>query len=193
MKLPKIENAEKYTGLYIIDFGDSSSVGFVADEVAELLESEKFKDATVYKIHKAFPDGTMELKGVPAEIFQLEAGMFFYESDLATAQSDYKRLINAAITSSIPSRAKVNLSKYSDDKFVTAIIYPAEFDDEFSAWLLKIDYKTSSEVCGGTESVKRYYDQSPEILERHQFFADDSMSAKTGMDLLISTKRAMVR
>ncbi len=41
MKLPELEKAEKYVGLYIFDFGDHAGVGFTAEEVAELLESEK--------------------------------------------------------------------------------------------------------------------------------------------------------
>jgi len=50
-----------------------------AEEVAEILDSEKYKDCKVYKIHRAYPDGRMELKGVRSGQFQLEAGMLFYE------------------------------------------------------------------------------------------------------------------
>ena len=90
MKLPEIKNPDKYVDLYVVDFGDRSGVGFTADEVAQLLESEKFKDVKVYRIYNAYPDGRMELKGVPNEIFQLEAGMFFYEFDETIAQGDFK-------------------------------------------------------------------------------------------------------
>ena len=47
MKLPEIKEANKYTGLYVVDFGDHCGVGFTAGEIAELLESERF--AVVYK------------------------------------------------------------------------------------------------------------------------------------------------
>ena len=73
MKLPKLQDSEKYVGLYIFDFGDHTGVGFTAQEVAELLESEKYKDSKVYKIHRAYPDGKLELKGVQPRLFQLEA------------------------------------------------------------------------------------------------------------------------
>jgi hypothetical protein len=66
MKLPEVKDSQKYKGLYVVDFGGRCGVGFTADEVAELLESEKFKDVKVYKIYKAYPDGRMELKGVPS-------------------------------------------------------------------------------------------------------------------------------
>jgi hypothetical protein len=193
MKLPEVENADKYVGLYVVDFGDHSGLGFTADEVAELLESEKFADVKVYKIHRASPDGQMELKGVTSQTFQLEKGMFFYAGDNDIAQSDYKRLIELAVTASAPCRAKVHLAKYSDEKFVTAIIYPAEHDDEISQWLIDGSYKTAGSAEGGIEAVQRYYDQAPEILQRHQLFADSAIDSRSGDQLLAAVKLAVQR
>ena len=107
MKLPKLQTPDKYVGLYVFDFGDHTGVGFTAEEVAELLESEKYKNGKVYKIHRAYPDGRMELKGVTGENFQLEAGMFFYSDNPKTSQDDYKKLINLAVRTAPPCRMKV--------------------------------------------------------------------------------------
>ena len=193
MKLPELEKPEKYAGLYIFDFGDHVGVGFTAQEVAELLESEKYSHGKVYKIHRAFPDGKLELKGVTAETFQLETGMFFYSSEPETARRDFKEFVNMAVKAAPPSRAKVHLAKYSDNKFVTAIIYPAEYDDEFSMWLSEGGYKTSGPAEGGIEAVQRYYDQQPEILERHQLFSQSETISRTGEELLASVKLAIQR
>jgi hypothetical protein len=193
MKTPKLEKPDKYIGLYIFDFGDHAGVGFTAEEVAELLESERYKNGKVYKIHKAYPDGKLELKGVPAETFQLEAGMFFYSSDLETARDDFKRLVNLAVKSSPPCRAKVHLAKYSDDKFAVVLIYPAEYDDEVSAWLLDGEYKTTGQAFGGVGAVQRYYDSTPEILDRHQLFGKSELISRTGEELLASLKLVVQR
>ena len=193
MELPKLQKPEKYVGLYIFDFGDHTGVGFTAQEVAELLESKNHKDAKVYKIHRAYPDGRLELKGIRAETFQLEAGMFFYSADSKTAQADFNRLINLAVRSTPPCRAKVHLAKYSDDKFTVAIISPAEYDDEVSSWLLDGRYKTSGAAEGGTEAVQRYYDQKPDILERHQSFSQSALTSRTGEELLARVKLAVQR
>ena len=80
MKLPKLQKPDSYVGLYVVDFGDNTGVGFTAQEVAELFESEQYKDCKAYKIHRAYPDGKLELKGVRRDIFQLEAGMFFFSA-----------------------------------------------------------------------------------------------------------------
>jgi hypothetical protein len=193
MKLPELEKPEKYVGLYIFDFGDHTGVGFTAEEVAELLESEKYKDGKVYKIHKAYPDGRLELKGVPSETFQLEAGMLFYSSELQTARRDFKGLINLAVRSTPPCRAKVHLAKYADGKYAVALIYPAEYNDEFSSWLIDGEFKTNGAAEGGVEAVQRYYYQKPEIMERHQLFSQSEVISRTGTELLSSLKLAVQR
>lgn len=193
MKLPTIRDAKRYTGLYVVDFGGQSGVGFTALEVAELLESEQFRDVKVYKIHNACPDGRMELVGVRNETFQLEAGLFFYAADESTARNDFKRLTHIAVVSAAPSRAKVHLAKLSDNEFITGLIYPAEYDDEFSRWLLDNNYYTAGTAEGGTAAVQRYYDAQKEIFDQQQLWSADSFEQLTGADLLAATKRAMVR
>ena len=47
MKLPKLENPDRYQGLYVFDFGDHADVGFTVEEVAELLDSERYKEGKV--------------------------------------------------------------------------------------------------------------------------------------------------
>ena len=193
MKLPKLEKPDRYQSLYVFDFGDHVGVGFTAEEVAELLESERYRDGKVYKICRAHPDGRMELKGVSVERFQLEAGMFFYGRDEATARADYKRLANLAVKAAPPCRAKVHLAKYTNGEYVLAMIYPAEYDEEVSAWLLEGKYRTAGQVEGGTAAVERYYQAKPEILDRHQLFGTTETISRTGEELLTATARAVQR
>ncbi|OHB77507.1 MAG: hypothetical protein A2Z25_12505 [Planctomycetes bacterium RBG_16_55_9] len=180
-------------GLYIFDFGDHVGVGFTAEEVAELLDSEKYRDGKTYRIYRAYPDGRLELKGVPAQTFQLEAGMFFYSADLETARRDFKELVNLAVRTAPPCRAKVHLARYSDEKYVIALIYPAEYDDPVSSWLLDGAYKTSGAAEGGVEAVQRYYNQKAEILDRHQLFGRSDSASRTGQELWASLRLAVQR
>ena len=193
MKLAHLQNADRYVGLYVVDFGDHSGVGFTAGETAELLESESFKDIKVYKIYRAWPNGKVELKGVPAEIFQLEMGMFFYSADSADGERDFKNLAGIAVETAPPGRAKVHLTKYADDKFVTAIIYPAEYNDEFSQWLSDANYKTAGDAEGGIEAVKRYYEAGGQILQKQQLFGESGIEERSGEKLLAATKLAVQR
>jgi hypothetical protein len=193
MQLPELQQPDRYVGLYVFDFGGHCGVGFTAEEVAELFESEKYKNCKAYKIHKAYPDGKLELKAVRAEIFQLEAGMFFYASDLKTAKRDFKGMVNLAVKTAPPCRAKVHLAKYNDNKLVTALIYPAEYDDEISAWLLDGGYKTDGAAEAGVGAVQRYYTAEPKILDRHQLFGKSEYQNRTGEELLAGVKLAVQR
>ena len=193
MKLPELKNSEKYVGLYVFDFGEQCGVGFTAEEVAELFESEKYKNCKAYKIHRAYPDGRLELKGVRPEIFQLEAGMFFYSNGLEIAKVNFKGLVNLAVKSAPPCRAKLHLARYTNEKFVTAIVYPAEYDDQISAWLSDGDYKTTGAAEGGIEAVQRYYDYKPQILDRHQLFGKSENQSRSGAELLANLKLAIQR
>jgi hypothetical protein len=201
MKLPKLEKPNRYVGLYVVDFGNGSTgltaghcgVGFTAEEVAELFESERSKDCKAYKIHRAYPDGRLEIKGVRREIFQLEAGMFFYSADIDTARDDYKRLVKLGVETELPCKAKVHLAKFSDDKFAVVLIYPAEYDDEISDWLLEHEYKTAGAAEGGISATTKYYDAKPEILERHQLWGQSTVESRTGEKLLAATKIAVQR
>jgi hypothetical protein len=193
MKLPKLKKPDRYTGLYVVDFGDQTGVGFTAQEVAELFESERYRDCKAYKIHKAYPDGRLELKGVTRETFQLEAGIFFYSTNAETARDDYKRLVKLGVETNVPCRAKIHLVKYGDNKFVTALIYPAEYDEEVNAWLLEHSYKTTGAAEGGTGAVARYYQDKPEILERHQLWSRSTVESRTGEELLANIKTAVQR
>jgi hypothetical protein len=193
MKMPKLDKPDRYVGLYVVDFGDHTGVGFTAEEVAELLESERYKDYKAYKIYKAYPDGRLELKGVRKELFQLESGMLFYTADSQTAREDYKRLVKLGIENDLPCRVKIHLARYSDEKFAVALIYPAEYDDEVSAWLLVHVYKTAGSAEGGINPVSQYYSDKPEILETRQLWGKSSIDSRTGEELLAATKIAVQR
>ncbi len=193
MKLPKLEKPDRYQGLYVFDFGDHVGVGFTAEEVAELLDSERYKEGKVYKIHRAYPDGRLELRGVPTAKFHLEAGMLFYSTDEATARVDFKRLVDLAVRSAPPCRAKVHLAEYARDKFAVAVIYPAERDDEMSSWMLEGEFRTAGPAEGGVGAVERYYRDRPEILDQHQFFETGENVSRTGEELLASVARVVQR
>ena len=177
----------------MFDFGDHAGVGFTAEEVAELLDSERYGDGKVYKIHRAYPDGRLELRAVPAARFQLEAGMVFYANDEQTARGDFKRLADLAVRAAPPCRATVHLARYADDKYAVALVYPAERDDEISSWLLEGDYRTAGAAEGGTGAVERYYRDGPEILDTRQLFETSDNVSRTGQDLLASVAYAVQR
>jgi hypothetical protein len=76
---------------------------------------------------------------------------------------------------------------------MTALIYPAEYDDVFSHWLLDGNYNTTGQVEGGIGAVQRHYDHTETILERKTLWPASAMEHLRGEALVEATKWALVR
>ncbi len=194
MKLPTLEHPDRYTGLYVVDFNDTCGVGYTAGEVAMLTESEAYAYVKVYRIYRAKPDGTMELKGVPSERFQLETGLFFYSRDMETARREFDEIRRLA-DGNLPCRAQLllgALGKNSRLPFVVGLAYPAEYDEDVSRWML--DNEVALGVCadGGTgrlETIRR----DARIIDSAQIHAVKSRQSRTRQEVFAGVGEAIQR
>jgi len=194
MKIPAVDMPERYTGLYVFDFGGQVAVGYTADEIAVLLESERYADGKVYRIHRAWPDGTIELAGVPRERFDLEDGIFFYRDGEAAARADLDALCRSAEETPPPCRIKVQMARLvgASHPHLTAAIFPAEFTHEVAGWLERIGFDGGDFVEGGSSQVTGYYESGPAVLERRQLWPAEGLS-RSAEEVLASTHLAVQR
>ena len=195
MKLPELTDPKRYEGLYVFDFDGQVGVGYTAREIEILLESEKYCHGKVYKIHRARPDGHLEIKGVSNKVFQIESGMFFHCRDKDQAQEDYQRLTELAGTNDFPCRAKVHLSQVKcggESKYVIALIYPAEYEDELSGWLIQNHYQGGELASGGSSQVEEYY-QHYEKIQSCQLWGVLDATARDADEVLANVGKALVR
>jgi hypothetical protein len=195
MKLPELENPEKYAGLYVFDFGGGQvAVGYTADEVAVLLESQKYQEGKVYRIHRAMPDGTLELAGVSRRRFGTEDGLFFYAMSEEGSRVDFERLCRLADQSPPPCRMKAHWSRLAGARYphVAAVIFPAEFTHDVAAWLSAAGFDGGEFVEGGPSQVTSYYEAQPVVVERRQFWPAQSGS-RSADEVLATTHLAVQR
>ena len=199
MKLPKTERAAEYVGLYVIDFSpcqqgpDQCGLGYTASEVAVLLESERFAAAKVYKIHRADPDGTMELQGVSSECFGAESGMFFHCRDDRTGRDDFATLLSWAHEHTPPCRAQLQLARRQDTALLIALIYPAEYEQEMGNWLSDSGFRGNGAVDAGISQVRSYYSQHLEIVEQEQLWPAASLRNRDRQALLAAVGQPLQR
>ena len=197
MKLPPVERPERLCGLYVYDFGQWAAVGYTADEIAILLESPEYRGGKVYKIHRARPTGEMELRGVSGERFQLESGMFFYRADVEQARTDFAELRDAAERTLPPCRVSLHLADrrpaLAGTEFVTALVYPAEFDEEMGTWLATIGFPGGDSAEGGSSHVSNYNVEQKIILEREQLWSQPAIPSRDAEEVLASVRRAVQR
>ncbi len=197
MKLPGVENAPKYQGLYVYDFGDWTAVGYTAGEIAILAESERYRGGKVYRIHRATPDGRMELQGVSANRLSVESGMFFYRKDLAAARADFESLKEAGETDPPPCRAFIHLTERSAargaTRYVTALIYAAEQENEMARWLTALAYDGGDVAEGGSSHVSNYQQEIKTILDRQQLWSPQTIPSRSADQVLASVRQAVQR
>ncbi|MBI5864983.1 MAG: hypothetical protein HZB38_10850, partial [Planctomycetes bacterium] len=164
---------------------------------AILLEDPRYRDGTIYRIHRAYPDGRIELKGVSADRWQLESGMFFYRESLEAARRDFEQLCSAGRTHTPPCRTFVHLTDRTAaaplQRYVTAVIYPSEFDDDVAAWMLKIGFAGGDVVEGGVSHVTNYYGEAKHVLEREQLWSASSGVSRPAEVVLRDVRNAVQR
>jgi hypothetical protein len=197
MNLPRIESAEHLRGLYVYDFGEWAAVGYTAEEIAVLLDSEAYRGGKVYRIHRATPDGHLELRGVAPVRFQVESGLFFYRARLDEAQADFAALLAGAERAAPPCRAVVHLAQRpgapEHSAFVTALIFPGEYDDAVAQWLLAQDFRGGDRAEGGVSHVSNYYAENNQIIERHQLWSRSAIPSRRADEVLASVRKAVQR
>lgn len=197
MKVPVLENPQHYRGLYVYDFGEWTAVGYTAEEIAVLLESETYRGGKVYRIQRASPAGQMELRGVSAERFRFESGMFFYRKQLGPARTDFEVMKTAARQRPAPCRTFLHLAQRPEaqdyTRFVTALIFPAEYEDEMGHWLLEIDYHGGDLAEGGISHVSNYYTEEKTVIERLQLWNQPATTSRCPAEVLANVRQAVQR
>jgi hypothetical protein len=186
MERMRLDELERCAGLYVYDHGDWTAVGQTADEIRSLLESERTRGGRVYRIQRVSPDGSMELRGVAAERFQLESGMFFNRRELWEARTDFEALRRAVERIAPPCRAFVHLAERTGGeaewRYVTALVYPAECEDDIASWLTALDYQGGELIDAGISHVTQYYAEPHRVVDRLQLMRRPAEAAGAGRE-----------
>ena len=195
MKLPELNDPKRYEGLYVFDFEGQVGVGYTGREIEILLESEKYRQGKVYKIQRAWPDGRLEIKGVSNKVFQVEGGMFFHCRDEQRARKDYRELVELGEGGDFPCRAKIHLARSDSqgrEKYVVALIYPAEYEEEVGQWLTGAKYQGGELASGGISEVEKYYRDYNKI-QGEQLWGVLDRTAREAGEVLANVGKAVVR
>ncbi len=187
MKLPQLNNSDKYVGLYVIDFGGHSATGYTGIEVAALLESEKYADVKVFKITGAAPDGSLELQGITNDRFRLESGMFFHCLTEESAKADFDKLASFGSEQNPPCNVKLQLTRDSEGQDIIAMVYPAEYENEIGCWMIASGYRGNGPVDAGISQVERFYASDFSALESVQLKPASAIPARSFDELVKTT------
>jgi hypothetical protein len=194
--LPRLTNPQRYTGLYVVDFGDTLSVGYVAGEVAALFDSNQFPRMRAFRIHRALPDGTVSLAQISRDRFRpgAEEALFFLRDDEPSARDDFDTLVGLA-EGKFPCPARLELAETPGREypFLTVLIYPAEYTDDVSSFLLSVSYEGGETVEFGTHHLAAFRQANPRIIEKVEITPAPTEAARRLEDLLATRHFATQR
>jgi hypothetical protein len=193
-KLPALSDPVRYTGLYIFDFGDHVSVGYTAEEIEYLLDDPRYTDGTVYKIYRAHPDGTLEIRSIEPQNWGGSTGMVFYFPNRDSANEGFNHLRELAKQTQPPENFELIVVDLVGEDWPVAMVmqYNQEYEDELAAWMVKIDYRLGSDVEGGKSGVIEVIKKGTEVLHEH-IGADRFHHGRSRVQVLNSVDLAVQR
>ncbi len=153
MNLPRVNQPDRYIGLYVFDFGEHANVGYTAGEIATLLAQAEFSDGKAYEICRVDEDGLFFLRGLLGQSWQAEEVMAFLRGDAAKAQLDYQAIISLAESDPLNCAAELVLTEVYEFQLshVTAIIYKSANANIVTQWLSRVGFDGGDEVMCGAE------------------------------------------
>jgi hypothetical protein len=153
MKLPPITDPQHYVGLYVYDFKTHVAVGYTAQEIRILRESERYRNGTAYEVYRVNEQGGFELRGALDERLVRREAICFLRHDAGKARGDFDVLRVAAEHRPVPAAVEMTLTKVYefDPPHVTALAYPAASSTAVSGWLTAIGFEGGDRVVGGID------------------------------------------
>jgi hypothetical protein len=194
-KLPALSDPVRYAGLYIFDFGDHVSVGYTAEEIEFLLDDPKYADGAVYKIYRAHPDGTLEIRSIEPLGWGSWTGMVFRFADRAHADEGFEHFKKLSEEIQPPEDFEIVLVELKGEDFPFAVVmrYKQEFEDELARWMIKISYSLGHDVEGGRSSVDAVLKIGTEVLRDQIGAGNDFRRSRSRTTVLESVDRIIQR
>jgi hypothetical protein len=195
-RLPRLTNPTRYQGLYVVDFGDGLSVGYVAGEVALLFDSGQFPRMQAFRIHRAQADGMVELVKVSRERFRPDSdeAMLFLQESESLARDDFDTLRDLA-EGQFPCPARLEFAEIPGRTwpYMTVLIYAAGYTEEVSRFLLSVNYEGGETIEVGTHELVSFRQANPRILEFAEIRPAPDKVARSLDDLLAARQYAVQR
>ncbi len=158
MNIPRLDHPERYTGLFIYDFGDHVSVGYTAEEVDVLTRSKLHKSGSAYQIYRVTDGGAMELRGIDSLRIGAQEAMLFHFHNQADATAALDDLVRLAQGDPLPTpvHAERATAESMTPPHVMALIYSIYSSDAVGGWLQRVGFDAGQEVSVGSDRLQDY-------------------------------------
>jgi hypothetical protein len=175
MHLPAIPQPSRYAGLFVIDFGEWTSVGYTADEVHALLGTPEHASARAFRINRIDEEGCIELAGWDARQLPREELIVLAcdSPDDAVAVFDaIRRTLDAG-----PPGVALTLDRSDwpdgDRPDVVVLRFAQHASTQVCAWLSAIALPAGTLPSGGADLLPGYLATARVLTTAHMAGPDD--------------------
>jgi hypothetical protein len=195
VKLPRLDNPQRYVGLYVYDFGERAAVGYTAEEIQVLQASPEHGAGHAYRICSATADGQLMLRGVARIDSSSEEGMIFFQSGEPAARGDFEDLKDRAQSAPPPCVVHWHLASDEQLEYVhfTMLRYEAEHSDAVGQWLLQIGFMGGVRVDCGPRVVSYYQGGRIRETERVAIAPHASLRSRPRWEVLATVGQPIQR
>lgn len=195
MNIPRVDQPERYTGLFIYDFGDHVSVGYTAEEIDVLTRSELHKSGSAYQIYRVTDSGAMELRGIDSVRVGAQEAMLFQFHDPADAAAAFDDLVRLAHSDPLPTpvHAERAMAESMTPPQVIALIYSIYGADALGRWLQGVGFGAGEEVSVGADRLVDYRQAVAAPDESVELAAHFDYRSRSPAEILATVHRAVQR
>lgn len=193
--LPPLLDPGRYVGLYVFDFGGWASVGYTAEEIAMLLESEEHRGGHAYRIYRVDAEGRIELIGVTQDALAGESILLFAYRDDSRVADDFAALRRKAAELHPPQDIEMAMADIAElePPHVLALIHPRHSADAVAQWLTAIAFDGGDLAMGGGEVLGLYRGYDPSLVARCVLQGDPAVRSRTRQQVLDAIHQPLQR
>lgn len=194
MRLPLVSDPQRYRGLYAIDFGAWTALGFTGEEVAWLLASDEHAEALAYRVERVDGDGRMELRGVSRTSLAGSAMMLFASVDSDKAFADFQALQQAARAQPPPHAIEIALLDLpGENPHAVSLRYALHAESLVAAWLTETGFAGGDVVTGGDRARQQVAQADAAPVATAVLAADVAFQTRSPNDILANIRNPLQR
>ncbi|MBX3395335.1 MAG: hypothetical protein KF841_08200 [Phycisphaerae bacterium] len=153
-------------GRFVVRFRGATQQYLAAHEVLELLDQDAQAVQEIFRVHRAYPDGRLDLVGVAPVTFSDVDGILLLCETTLQARADYDALIAAAGRSPPPCRVEVRFAHtpHFDAPHVVALAFSAACGEGVAQWLAAVDFDSRSRVEASPSHRRRFESAVSQVI-----------------------------
>lgn len=166
MRESELSGTTPQPGRFVVRLRGATQQYLAAHEALELLDQDAHAVLEIFRVHRAYPDGRLDLVGVtPAALREVD-GMLLLCDNAGQARAEYDGLIAAALRSPPPCRIDMRFAhaRDFDSSHVVAMTYSAACGEGVAQWLVAVGFDSGARMDASPSHRRRFESALSQVI-----------------------------